>query len=69
MKPLSEEIRSTAISAGADRVGFAPVERFNAGPEKTQPAYYMPKARSVPGPSSGLRTGRDAATYPGRIGK
>jgi len=47
MHLLSEEIRSVALAAGADMVGFAPVERFASGPEQTQPNYYMPKARSV----------------------
>ena len=47
MGDLSEEIRSLALAAGADLVGFAPVERFAGGPEKTHPNYYMPKARSV----------------------
>ena len=47
MKHLSQEIRSTALTAGADMVGFAPVERFDNGPEKTHPNYYMPGARSV----------------------
>lgn len=47
MRDLSEEVRSLALTAGADLVGFAPVERFAQGPEKTHPNYYMPKARSV----------------------
>lgn len=47
MDPLSQEIRSAALSAGADSVGFAPVSRFDNGPEKTHPNYYMPKAQSV----------------------
>jgi ferredoxin len=47
MKPLSQEIRSVALAAGADMVGFAPVERFAAAPEQTRPNYYMPRARSV----------------------
>ena len=32
---------------GADLVGFAPVERFDTGPEKTRPDYYLPRAKSV----------------------
>jgi epoxyqueuosine reductase len=44
---LSPQIRSVALAAGADMVGFAPTERFAAGPEKTRPSYYMPQARSV----------------------
>ncbi len=44
---LSQEIRSVALTAGADMVGFAPVERFDSGPEQTHPKYYMPQARSV----------------------
>jgi len=47
MTDLSEEVRSLALTSGADLVGFAPVERFAQGPEKTHPNYYMPKARSV----------------------
>ena len=43
----SQEIRSIAMEAGADLVGFAPVERFQTGPEQTRPDYYMPQARSV----------------------
>lgn len=47
MELLSQEIRSVALAAGADMVGFAPVERFDTGPEKTHPKVYVPKARSV----------------------
>ena len=47
MASFSEEIRSAALAVGADMVGFAPVERFGSGPEKTHPNYYMPRARSV----------------------
>jgi len=47
MDLLSQEIRSKALAAGADMVGFAPVDRFEAGPERTHPNYYLPKARSV----------------------
>ena len=47
MKGLSEEVRSISMDAGADMVGFAPVERFAHGPKKTHPNYYLPKARSV----------------------
>ena len=47
MKSISEKIRSLAESAGADMVGFAPVERFAGGPERTRPTYYLPAARSV----------------------
>ena len=47
MTELSETIRSLAMAAGAEMVGFAPVERFSAGPEQTRPTYYMAQARSV----------------------
>ncbi len=47
MDLLSEEIRSLALKNGADLVGFAPVERFGTGPEKTRPDYYLPRAKSV----------------------
>jgi epoxyqueuosine reductase QueG len=47
MKSISEKIRFLAESAGPDMVGFAPVERFAAGPERTRPTYYLPAARSV----------------------
>ena len=47
MDSLSQEVRDVALSAGADMMGFAPIERFDAGPRETQPTYYMPKARTV----------------------
>jgi epoxyqueuosine reductase len=47
MDSLSREIRSIAVEAGADLVGFAPVERFATGPEETRPEYFLAKARSV----------------------
>ena len=47
MNQLSEEIRSVGTEAGADMIGFAPVERFDTGPEKTHPNYNMKRARSV----------------------
>jgi ferredoxin len=47
MASISAEVRSAAVAGGADMVGVAPVERFGTGPEKTQPNYYMPRARSV----------------------
>jgi len=47
MASLSGTIRSIARDAGADLVGFAPIERFEKGPEKTRPEYYLPEARSV----------------------
>jgi epoxyqueuosine reductase len=47
MNELSCKIRTCAIDAGADLVGFAPAERFSTGPEKTRPTYYLPGARSV----------------------
>ena len=47
MEPFSQEIRSIALSSGADIVGFAPVSRFDTGPAKTHPNTYMPQARSV----------------------
>ena len=47
MDSFSREIRSLTVAAGADLVGFAPVERFATGPEETRPDYYMPEARSV----------------------
>ena len=47
MESFSQEIRSMAQSFGADMVGFAPVSRFDTGPEKTHPNTYMPQARSV----------------------
>jgi len=44
MKSKSEKIRSLAESAGANMVGFAPVERFAAGPEGTRPTFdYTPQ--------------------------
>ena len=47
MDSFTQEIRSLTLAAGADLVGFAPVERFATGPEETRPDYYMPEARSV----------------------
>lgn len=47
METLSQELRSVATSNGADMIGFAPTERFDGGPDKTHPRYYMPTARSV----------------------
>ncbi len=47
MNLLSQEIRSIALAAGADMIGFAPVERFDTGPKITHPNYYMKQARSV----------------------
>ena len=44
MESRSEKIRSLAEAAGADMVGFAPVERFAAGPERTRPTFdYNPQ--------------------------
>ncbi len=52
MDSLSREIRSIAVEAGADLVGFAPVERFATGPEETRPEYFLcPQTdRTVYGP-------------------
>ena len=47
MNQLSQEIRSIGVAAGADMVGFAPVERFDTGPRQTHPNYYIKQARSV----------------------
>jgi len=47
MDLLSQGIKSVALAAGADLVGFAPVKRFDTGPEQTHPNYYLPQARSV----------------------
>ncbi len=47
MKKLEQLVRMAALTDGADLIGFAPVERFDNGPEKTHPKYYMPTARSV----------------------
>ncbi len=47
MNLLSKDIRTLALTAGADLVGFAPVGRFTSGPDETRPDYYLPKARSV----------------------
>lgn len=47
MESLSQAIRAVALEAGADDVGFAPVDRFDTGPEKTHPRTYVPAARSV----------------------
>lgn len=44
---LSQDIRSIASAAGADMIGFAPVGRFDTGPEQTHPNYFMARAHSV----------------------
>jgi epoxyqueuosine reductase QueG len=47
MNDISEKIESTVLTEGADMVGFAPVERFDHGPEKTHPRYYLEDAKAV----------------------
>jgi len=59
MKSKSEKIRSLAESAGANMVGFAPVERFAAGPEGTRPTFDYTLS-----PSSASRTGPGAGASP-----
>lgn len=44
---LTDEIKSLALSMGADLVGIAPVDRFKYAPVKFQPQYYMKDARFV----------------------
>ena len=51
---MTRLVKRQALAAGADMVGFAPVERFATGPEKTRPNYYMPRARSVVGVGIGF---------------
>jgi len=44
---LTREIKTLILHQGADLVGVAPMERFDAAPEETQPRHYMPDARAV----------------------
>lgn len=47
MDTLSKETRTLALNSGADLVGFAPVDLFDSGPEKTHPNTYLSQARAV----------------------
>jgi len=44
---LTQKIKSTVISEGADAVGFGPVERFKNAPEGYRPQDFMPDATGV----------------------
>ena len=44
---LTNEIKDFLLESGADKVGIAPVERFDNGPEETHPCHYMPDATCV----------------------
>ena len=50
---FSKEIQSITLAAGADMVGFAPVERFETGPDRIPlPAPGRPEGKRVIGLSS-----------------
>ncbi len=44
---LTAKVKERARALGADLVGIAPVERFDAAPDSGKPQYYMPEAKSV----------------------
>ena len=44
---LTKEIKEFLMERGADIVGIAPVDRFDAGPEETHPSHYMSDATYV----------------------
>lgn len=47
MASLTERVRSVASAAGADLVGFAPVERFDRAPPLVHPRTIFPPTRTV----------------------
>jgi ferredoxin len=47
MDPLTERVRRAALEAGADLVGFAPVERFAGAPAELHPRTIFPQVRSA----------------------
>ncbi len=47
MDCLTESIRRTALEAGADLVGFAPISRFDQAPAPLHPRTVFPPVRTV----------------------
>ncbi|NSW58156.1 MAG: epoxyqueuosine reductase [Armatimonadetes bacterium] len=47
MDSLTESIRRTALEAGADLVGFAPISRFDEAPESLHPRTVFPPVQTV----------------------
>jgi len=47
MPTLTERVRQTALAAGADLVGFAPIERFDNAPPELHPRTIYPPTRTV----------------------
>jgi ferredoxin len=47
MSGLTQRVRDTAERAGADLVGFAPIERFAEAPPELHPRTIFPQTRSV----------------------
>ncbi len=47
MNALTECVRQTALAAGADLVGFAPISRFDAAPPELHPHTILPQTRTV----------------------
>ena len=47
MNHLTQRIRETALAAGADMVGFAPISRFEGAPPEYHPHVIFPPTRTV----------------------
>ncbi len=47
MPDLTDRVRETALTSGADLVGFAPVERFDGAPPALHPRSILPQTRTV----------------------
>ena len=47
MSSLAERVRQAALAGGADLVGFAPIERFEAAPPELHPRTIFPQTRTV----------------------
>jgi ferredoxin len=47
MDRLTQRVRETALAAGADLVGFAPISRFEGAPPKLHPHTIFPPTRTV----------------------
>jgi ferredoxin len=47
LSDLTERVREAALAAGADLVGFAPIERFDDAPPKLHPRTIFPQTRTV----------------------
>lgn len=47
MSDLTDRVRTTAENAGADLVGFAPIERFEHAPAELNPRTILPQTQTV----------------------